>query len=708
MSTQRLNGRKRWLAAAIIATFGIAVAASAAIGWRYAREAPPHQGPIVVIAVDSMRGDAIAPGPRPGSDSPAIDALAADSVLFTRAYTHSTARLPAYASIATGQLPFEHGVRDDGGFVLANDARTMAELLRGRGFVTGGAASTFLLRRESGLGQGFDFYDVNLSESTVDPAVTIGRDGLQTYEAAEEWIRTRGERRYFLTLDVDGASAESVVARLINELKARQLYEEATVVLTATRGGQASGSSLDEAMLRVPLLVKLPFREGAGRAIGLPVQHIDLLPTLLDFVRAPIPGGLRGQSLRPLLDADNASLDDRPIYTESLEALLRFGGYPVYGITRGDARLTRGATDRYERSGVSPSSPDVSPESGNSELAAQMTALIQAGPALRPAPVLPGDVRRFAAVGYLAGLRDWSMDAPALSAGDQRALVEAHRAGVRRMALGDWAAGIAALRAIARTHPMLPVVQYQLGIRLLEAGRPADAMGPLKVADLLRQDDPEIATALAMAALKGQRIAEAETFVEQALARAADSDTTARVAARVVALEVALASKDNERAAIRAAEIEREDPTMPLSDYVEGRIAFDEQRFDDAVAALQNAVRALQDKATALADLHLVLGDALAQVDKVPEAEAAYRQELLAFPGNLRAFVGLAALLQATGRKEAMAQTLDALIEAVPTPEGYAAAARAWTSAGNRAKATALRNEARRRFRGDLAFSVAP
>src|SRR5262245_28683170 len=162
MSTQRPAGRRRWHATLIIGLFVVAVAAAAVVGWRYARESPPHQGPIVVIAVDSLRADTIGTGPRSGSDTPALDALAADGVVFTRAYTHSTSYLPAFTSISTGQLPFEHGVRDDGGFVLAEGARTMAELLRNRGFVTGGAVSTFLMRRASGRGQGCGFYEPSL------------------------------------------------------------------------------------------------------------------------------------------------------------------------------------------------------------------------------------------------------------------------------------------------------------------------------------------------------------------------------------------------------------------------------------------------------------------------------------------------------------------------------------------------------------------
>ena len=68
--------------------------------------------------------------------------------------------------------------------------------------------------------------------------------------------------------------------------------------MPATAATPAPGMTLDDAALRVPLLVKQPGSDGAGRRVAAPVQHIDLLPTLLDLVRAPMPGGLRGRSLR--------------------------------------------------------------------------------------------------------------------------------------------------------------------------------------------------------------------------------------------------------------------------------------------------------------------------------------------------------------------------------------------------------------------------
>ena len=52
----------------------------------------------------------------------------------------------------------------------------------------------------------------------------------------------------------------------------------------------------------MPLIIKQEGNAGAGRRIADLVQHIDLVPTILDLVKAPGAGNLRGRSLKPVLD----------------------------------------------------------------------------------------------------------------------------------------------------------------------------------------------------------------------------------------------------------------------------------------------------------------------------------------------------------------------------------------------------------------------
>src|SRR5712672_2585177 len=111
-------------------------------GWRYARASAPVNGPIVLISIDTLRADHLPAYGYKKVRTPAIDALAADGVLFERAYSHAPQTLPA------------------------------------RGYTTGGVVSSFVLRKETGIGQGFDFFDSEMPPAS--PEVTIGqvqRDG---------------------------------------------------------------------------------------------------------------------------------------------------------------------------------------------------------------------------------------------------------------------------------------------------------------------------------------------------------------------------------------------------------------------------------------------------------------------------------------------------------------------------------------------------
>jgi thioredoxin-like negative regulator of GroEL len=77
---------------------------------------------------------------------------------------------------------------------------------------------------------------------------------------------------------------------------------------------------------------------------------------------------------------------------------------------------------------------------------------------------------------------------------------------------------------------------------------------------------------------------------------------------------------------------------------------------------------------------------------------AAFKQELAFSPTHLRTRASLAMLYRADGRNEDAARELDAMTSAVPTPEGYALAAKTWAIFGEAGRAEAVRAAANKRF----------
>jgi len=697
---------RRWAAALIITLFFAAVAGSAAVGWWYARESPPHQGPIVLVSVDGVPAADLPAYGAQRSDTPAIDTLAADSVIFERAYTHSPQTLPAQTSLLTGQLPIQHGVRDDAGFSLPQSTSTMAELLRNRGFATGAAVSSFLLQRGTGIGQGFTYFNDDLPAMPAGEPPAVERNGAQTVDAAERWMATQSGQRFFLFIEVAARDADSAVLRLSSTLKQRGLYDEATIVLVGDRGDVGSGLTLDDRALRVPLMVKQPDGQGARSRVPAPVQNVDLLPTILDLVRAPVPDGLPGRSLRAVLDDADATLANVPIYSESLAAYFRFGGEPTYALTGSQFRYIRGVGEDLVPLPHAEEAGDSGASNEAARLRSRLDTLLATARATTPDPIPPSQEDRYALLGYLGADGPITPIDTTLDPNAQKALVDEHRAAAILIGQKKYTAGIRALQAIAHAHPSFVAIHRQLGAVLARTGRLEEAVVEYTRVRELQPDSPFAARALADVLLSAGRVDAARQQAADAVMLAEDAGPRALFVSHEVSARVALASKDTDAAMMHAEAAHKADPDMPVPQFVQGRILFDEGKYGEAAEALEQAATTLARRGRTLPDLHLTLGDAYARLERYEDAETQFREELKDHPRNMLAYTSLAMLYRASNRDADVEDALNELVAATPTPEGYAVAARLWTILGDPTRAEALRSDARLRFRGDPSVAL--
>jgi len=695
---------RRWQAVAITVVVGALALGSAAAGWWYARESPPHQGPIVVMAVDGLKSRDLSPA-AVASTSSALGALIADGVTFTRAYAHGPLTLPSYTTLLTGRLPFEHGVRDDGGFVLRPEVRTLAELLRNRGFSTGGAVATYRLRRQTGIAQGFGFFDDAVTASPDEAAVE--RSGGRTVEAALQWLASQTSQRFFLFVEVPTVDADAVVGRVVASLKDQSLYESATVLLVGGRGTTNDGAGLEDESLGVAFVVKQPYGRLKGLQVSAPVQLADVAPTVLDLVRAPMPGGLHGRSLRPLLDDADGNVPSRPFYAESLAGYYRLGTAPLYALTTETRRLVRDLTDTVvpfaPSDGAIPASEPV-PETV--PLGAVLDELVASNPPARPGPPSLEEESRLASAGFLAG-PDLSPDVSARPAGADSNTLAAHSKAAQLVGASRFAEAIRALQVIAKAQPGLVAVHFQIGQLLARTGRLDEAAAAFTQAEQVWPDSLPVALALSDVLRRGGKLEQARIQAEAAIARAERGTPRDRVAAHDSAARVALALRDTAAATSHAAVSAEVDPTSQLPRFVKGRLLFDEGKYEEAVEAFSEGdadAAAEETEQAPVAELELYKGESLARLERNEDAVAAFRSEIEAFPRDPRAYLSLATIYQST-QPENVEEVLGDLLEAVPTPEGYGLAAAAWASAGNASRANAVRADARVRFRGDPTLS---
>ena len=124
--------------------------------------------------------------------------------------TSAAETLPSHASLFTGLHPFEHGVRSNAGFVLAEQSQTLAEWLGDAGYVTGAEVAAPVLRRKTQITQGFGHYrgpespDVQLKQvlhkGSAVPVTQSMRTGTDITQRGIEFMERYRRRRFFLWL----------------------------------------------------------------------------------------------------------------------------------------------------------------------------------------------------------------------------------------------------------------------------------------------------------------------------------------------------------------------------------------------------------------------------------------------------------------------------------------------------------------------------
>ena len=122
------------------------------------RSTMPH---IVIIAIDSLRADHLGCYGYRMNTSPAIDALAHESVVFERAFAAGIPTMPSFTTLYTGLHPYRHGIVSHAGErQLSDEIRTLPQLARQRGYLT--AACDNLVVQGDGRGtwfaRGYDHY----------------------------------------------------------------------------------------------------------------------------------------------------------------------------------------------------------------------------------------------------------------------------------------------------------------------------------------------------------------------------------------------------------------------------------------------------------------------------------------------------------------------------------------------------------------------
>jgi len=541
------------------------LAAGTACGSRPGPAPAPPPPDIVLVTVDTLRADALGASGAPGDPTPLLDRLAAGGVRFTGAHAHAVLTLPAHASILSGRLPPDHGLRDNAGFRFPAGVDTLATLLQARGYATGAFVSAFPLDSRFGLDRGFDVYDDALGGAERPAFLVAERPGVETVARALRWRAAQGGRPVFTWVHVyephfpytpapafaarfpgqayrgEVAAADDALRPLLEPLLGGTEGAAArTIVLVTADHGEALGEHGEpshgtfayEATLKVPLLLHAPGRL-APRVVDAPARHVDILPTLLEAAGQAVPAGLPGRSLLPLARGEGGAPVDT--YFEALSPQLNRGWAPLHGlIHEGVKYIDLPEPELYDlRADAAEAHNRILEEP---QRAAALQALLR--PLVKPAAPRAaegGDAReRLRSLGYAAG------GAPVkeryTAADDPKRLV-ALDALMQDMAALSLAGDVDGARArcleLLRRRPDTPVALVQLAQLERDRGRPEAAIAALRRAAALRPGDASTLALLGADLTQAGRPAEAVALLEApAGAAAPDPDvlTTRAVA----------------------------------------------------------------------------------------------------------------------------------------------------------------------------------
>ena len=318
---------------------------------------------LILISLDTCRADRLSVYGARRENTPNLDDFAAEAILFRDCLAQSALTAPSHLSMLTGHYVHRHGLFNNQG--SRKPPYSLASLLGSLGWRTAAFTGHGSFQSKHAGGFGFDTFQSwvgperepfsrNLDEvlphanAWLDehrrdhphdnffllvhgydphcPFVPPDEFGMKYgdwYEGAleldgvchpkefrskmEDGEIGRDELRYINDMyDAEVAAADELLGAFFDDLEQRGLFENSIVVFTSDHGevlgnhGWIGHGQTWEEALKVPLIVRFPGGQWAA-SHDAPVQHVDLVPTLLSALGAAPPPGLQGIDLMPLV-----------------------------------------------------------------------------------------------------------------------------------------------------------------------------------------------------------------------------------------------------------------------------------------------------------------------------------------------------------------------------------------------------------------------
>ena len=367
---------------------------------------------IVIFAVEGFRGDELAPERLASGDFPSLSQFRREALSFSVAYAPGAAAVPSHAALQSSVVPAAH-LTGTGTFV-AQSWTVLAEVLKRAGYRTQLVTANPYVSQARGLVQGMgevqtltagpvrnntathvvaaalpeeddrkfpamSYMVMNDPQAPYDPPKAFLRgltapEGAPAQHLTHMWVGRvrRGrdvraeERRYVRSLYRGELQLVDVaLGNTLESLVTSRRLKDAVIVVVGIHGeeflehdGAGHGLRLFEESLRVPVLIRAPELLAPGE-VSIPVDLLDLAPTLLDLVGIEAPTDWQGRSWVSVIDDPQpppqiaaASLGDGSFMIRAHDLKLQVGpSVGPDGIRLYDLSLDPGERDPLETGG---------------------------------------------------------------------------------------------------------------------------------------------------------------------------------------------------------------------------------------------------------------------------------------------------------------------------------------------------------------------
>jgi arylsulfatase A-like enzyme/predicted Zn-dependent protease len=328
---------------------------------------------VILISIDTLRADYVSCYKKGNAQTPNLDQLAKEGMLFQHCIAQTPLTLPSHTSMLSGTYPLHHQVRDNGGLQVPKQLELVSEVLKKEGFSTAAFIAAYVLHSKWGMNQGFDTYsdDFDLSKYKLTGTELEKRADVVLTDA-QAWISHHKDESFFTWIHLfdphadyeppapydkkypDNPYAGEVeyvdeqLGKFFRFLKKQGIYDECLIIVTSDHGeglwdhGERShGFFVYESTVHVPLIIRAPYPFPSKHQKRL-VELVDIAPTILDFLDFNIPDSYQGFSMLPLIeDPDTEEWTKNVAYAESFYTRLHLGWSELQAIYQDDWKYIR-------------------------------------------------------------------------------------------------------------------------------------------------------------------------------------------------------------------------------------------------------------------------------------------------------------------------------------------------------------------------------